>query len=481
MELTDFNADELSTHLRSGQVSAREVMAAYLDRIHARNPKHNAIVNLADDDDLLAQASAKDTELVRARISGEVLPWMHGMPQAIKDLVDASGFPTTLGSPLLANAVAKSDSLMVQRMKAAGCIVIGKTNAPEFGLGSHTFNEVFGITPNAYDLTKSAGGSSGGAAVALATRMLPVADGSDYGGSLRNPAAWNNVFGFRPSQGRVPSWPANEVWLSQMSTEGPMGRSVVDVANLLQIQAGYDPRAALSLQSDEQFNVGIDHYPARLRIGWLGDLDGYLPMEPGIVELCEQGLQRFETYGYSIEPTGLGFAPEKVWDAWCVWRGWLVGPRVRPFMLDPVSRAQVKPEAQWEYEQGLALSASDIMQASVRRTAFYQHLVSMFDRFDVLALPTAQVWPFGASLRWPASITTSTGTTAMNTYHRWMEVAIYATFAGLPAVSVPVGFNEAGLPMGVQLIGKPRGDKALLQIAHAYEQTIGDILARRPA
>jgi amidase len=481
MGLTDLSADELSTQLRSGQVSAREVMGAYLERISALNPKHNAIVNLADGDELLALASTKDDEFTRARTSGEAVGWMHGMPQAIKDLTDAAGFPTTLGSPLLANAVAKNDSLMVQRMKAAGCIVMGKTNAPEFGLGSHTFNEVFGVTPNAYDQTKSAGGSSGGAAVALATRMLPVADGSDYGGSLRNPAAWNNIFGFRPSQGLVPLWPTNEVWLSQMSTEGPMGRSVLDMANLLQIQAGYDARAPLSQQSTAQFTVDLDRAPTNLRIGWLGDLDGYLPMEPGIVDVCERGLRRFETYGYSIEPTALGFTPDKVWDAWCTWRGWLVGPRVRPFMNDPATRAQVKPEAQWEYEQGLALSAGDIMQASVRRTAFYQHLVTMFDRFDVLAIPTAQVWPFDAALRWPSTITTATGVTTIDTYHRWMEVAIYATFAGLPAVSVPVGFNEQGLAMGVQLIGKPRGDKALLQIAHAYEQTIGDLLAVRPA
>src|SRR5947208_9191728 len=250
-------------------------MQATVARIETVNPRHNAIVSLRDGDALLREADERDAQLKRSGPIG----WMHGLPQAIKDMAQTAGIRTTSGSRLLREFVPTRDDLMVQRMKAAGCIVIGKTNTPEFGLGSHTFNEVFGVTRNAYDASKSAGGSSGGAAVALATRMLAVADGSDFMGSLRNPAGWNNVFGFRPSQGRVPRWPAQDVWVTQLSTDGPMGRTVRDVARLLEVQAGYDPRAPLSIAgASPRFADGLDGFDAKgTRIAWLGDLDGHLP------------------------------------------------------------------------------------------------------------------------------------------------------------------------------------------------------------
>src|SRR5437762_435065 len=278
MNLTDLSADALSRAIRTREVSCREVMQATLARIDAVNPAHNAIVSRVDDEVLLRQGDERDAQLAAALArsgTGEV-GWMHGMPQAIKDMAATSGIRTTLGSPLLRDAVPTQDNLMVQRMKAAGCIVIGKTNTPEFGLGSHTFNTMFGTTLNAYDRTKSAGGSSGGAAVALAMHMLPVADGGDFMGSLRNPAAWNNVFGFRPSQGRVPMWPAADAWVTQLSTEGPMGRTVRDVARLLEVQAGYDPRAPLSIAGGSpRFAggfVGFDVIGSRFV--WLGCLGG---------------------------------------------------------------------------------------------------------------------------------------------------------------------------------------------------------------
>ena len=241
--ITDLDALSLSHAIHARQVSCVEVMRAYLARIHRLNPRFTAIVNLAADDLLLAQAAERDAELDRGASRG----WMHGMPQAIKDASSAIGFPTTFGSPLLKDSVARVDSIMVERMKAAGCIVIGKTNMPEFGLGSHTYNNLFGTTGNAWDPSVSAGGSSGGAAVCLAQRMLPVADGSDFMGSLRNPAGWNNVFGMRPSQGRVPYWPTSDVWVRQLATAGPMARTVRDLAQLLSTQAGYDPRTPLSI------------------------------------------------------------------------------------------------------------------------------------------------------------------------------------------------------------------------------------------
>lgn len=473
MDIIELSATALSEAIRARRVSCREVMQAYLARIARMNPVHNALVSLRDGDDLLREADARDAELAR----GQVVGWMHGLPQAIKDIAPTAGLRSTSGSPLLADFVPREDGLMVQRMKAAGCIVIGKSNTPEFGLGSHTFNEVFGVTRNAFDAGKSAGGSSGGAAVALATRMLPVADGSDFMGSLRNPAGWNNVFGLRPSQGRVPLWPATDVWVTQLGTEGPMGRTVEDVARLLDVQAGPDPRVPLSLAAHTPFAAalgGVDG--ARATVGWLGDLGGHLPMEAGVLEVCEQALSRFAGIGCAVEPTALGYPAEEVWQAWLVWRRWLVAGRIAPFLANPSNRARIKPEALWEHDQAAGLTGAQALHASAQRSAFYQRLLTLFERFDVLALPSAQVWPFDAALRWPTHVAGR----EMDTYHRWMEVVIYATFAGLPCISVPAGFSAAGLPMGLQLIGRPQGEAALLRLAQAYEAAAQDVLRVRP-
>ena len=474
MDITDLPAHQLSLAIRERRISCRELMQATLARIEAVNPVHNAIVSLRDGDALLREADERDAELRRGAAP---VGWMHGMPQAIKDMAQTAGIRTTLGSPLLRDFVPTEDGLMVQRMKAAGCIVIGKTNTPEFGLGSHTFNEVFGVTRNAYDRSKSAGGSSGGAAVALATRMLAVADGSDFMGSLRNPAAWNNVFGMRPSRGRVPTWPAQDVWVSQLGTEGPMGRTVLDVALLLEVQCGYDARAPLSLESGERFAASLQELDGdKVRVGWLADLSGHLAVEPGILECCEQGLRRLQACGCAVEPVRADFAPEEVWQAWLIWRRWLVAARIAPHLANPQNRAHVKPEALWEYDQAAHLTGAEVYRASVQRSTFHRRLLTLFERCDFLALPTAQVWPFDASQRWPTSIAGR----EMDTYHRWMEVTIYATFAGLPCISVPVGFGTTGLPMGMQLIGAPRGDLAVLKLAYAYEQAAQDVLRVGP-
>jgi amidase len=472
---TELDADALSRAIHAREISCREVMRAYLARIHRLNPHFNAIVSLAADDLLLAQADERDRELAAGRSRG----WLHGIPQAIKDAAHAAGFPTTFGCTLLKESVAEHDGLMAARMKAAGCIVVGKTNVPEFGLGSHTFNGVFGATRNAWDATVSAGGSSGGAAVALAQRLLPVADGSDFMGSLRNPAAWNNVFGMRPSQGRVPPWPVADVWVSQLSTEGPMARTVRDLARLLAIQAGYDPRAPLSIAEGPQTFLD-DRAPAALRgvrIGWLGDLGGYLAMEEGLLPVCEQALRRFADAGAAVEPIAPGFDAAAIWNAWLAWRRALVGLRVAPFLAQPGAREAIKPEAQWEHDQALGAGIMDFMRASQVRTAFHAHLAGLLERFDALALPVTQVWPFPVGERWPKTVAGR----AMDTYHRWMEVTIYATFAGLPAISLPAGFHPDGRwPAGLQLVGRPQGDAALLGIAAAYEALVPDLLARRP-
>ncbi len=476
MVITELSATELSQAIHARRVACREVMQAYGDRIEAVNPRFNALVSLQDRDALLAQADTADREMQR----GESRGWMHGFPIALKDLVDVAGIPTTCGSPLLTHNIPVQDALLTQRLKAAGGIVIGKTNTPEWGLGSHTFNPVFGATGNAFNPSFSAGGSSGGAAVALAQRLLPVADGSDFMGSLRNPAAWNHVFGLRPSPGRVPAYPANDVWVSQLGTDGPMARTVRDLAHGLAVMAGFDARSPLSLASWPKGCAAALQPKARgLRIGWLGNLDGYLPMEAGILQACEQGLKRLEALGCSVEPVALGYAPEAVWQTWLAWRRVLTASRIAPMVAK--GREMVKPEALWEYDQAAGMTATDFLQASVERTAFYQHMLGLLSRFDVLVLPSCQVWPFDIQMRWPEHIDTPNGRVAMDTYHRWMEVVLYASLCGLPALNVPVGFNGQGLPMGMQLMGQPQGELALLSLGLSYEEAVGDWLAVRPA
>ena len=474
--ITDWDASELSEQIHARKVSCAEVMQAYLARWAELNPRYKAIVNLAQADTLLAQAHACDAELARGHSRG----WLHGIPQAIKDTGNALGFPCTLGSRLLAGNMPASDSIMAARMKAAGCIVVGKTNMPELGLGSHTFNELFGATPNAWDSAVSAGGSSGGAAVALAQRLLPVADGSDFMGSLRNPAGWNHVFGMRPSQGRVPYGPGADVWVDQLGTEGPMARSVRDLARLLATQSGHDPRQPLSLEGTLDVST-LAYTPDSLRglrVGWLGDLGGHLAMEDGILDVCEDALRAMQNAGAQVQPMALGLDPAMLWECWLVWRRALIGPKVAALLALAKDGLQPKTEAMWEYENSLKLSYMDFMRASQQRTQLHKHLLGLFEQVDVLALPTAQVWPFPIEQRWPQRI----GERAMDTYHRWMECTIYATLAGLPAISLPAGFHaERPWPMGIQLIGPPRGDLALLQVAASYEAVRGDWLAKRPA
>jgi amidase len=336
---------------------------------------------------------------------------------------------------------------------------------------------VFGAAGNAYDPARTAGGSSGGAAVALALRLQAVADGSDMMGSLRNPAGYNNVFGFRPSQGLVPYGPRGDQWVNQLATEGPMGRTVVDLVHLLSIQAGRDDRVPLSLPGrwpTEPFDAPMDL--RQIRIGWLGDLRGHLAVAPGILGTCESALARLAIDGSHVEAIAPNFDPARAWRTWLTLRSWLAAGSIKQALVDPTGRQRLKPEAQWEVEQGEALSGADVLAASTDRTALYHQLLDLFERFDVLALPSAQVWPFALSTHWPTEINGR----RMDTYHRWMEVTIYATLGGLPAISAPAGFNADGLPMGLQLIGRPQSDLALLRLVREYERRAGDVLGVRP-
>lgn len=462
-EIVALDALPLSAAIRRRELSCREVMQAYLAQIERFNPRVNAIVSLQAESRLLTQADERDRQLAR----GEWLGWMHGMPQAIKDLAATSGIPTTLGSPLFAGQVPEHDAIVVERVKSSGAIVIGKTNVPEFGLGSQTYNPLFGTTRNAYDPARIAGGSSGGAAVALALRMLPVADGSDMMGSLRNPAAFNNVIGFRPSQGRVPFDDSADLFFDQLGYEGPMGRSVRDTALLLSVQAGADRRAPLSIaEPGARFAAPLERDFEGTRLGWLGDLDGYLPMQDGILQMCQRALGDFRSLGCEIEEANLGFAPERLWECWRTLRHWLVAGSLGGVHADPAKRALLKPEALWEVENGLRLGADAVFRASVIRSDWYRAIGRLFERYDYLLLPSAQVFPFAKETPWPRSIEG----VAMDTYHRWMEVVVPGSLSGCPVANVQAGFNAEGLPMGLQIIGPHQADFAVLQLAHAYER-----------
>jgi amidase len=306
-------------------------------------------------------------------------------------------------------------------------------------------------------------------------RMLPVADGSDHGGSLRNPAAFNNVMALRTSYGRVPI-KSDEVFLPAMGVAGPMARTAADLAALLSVQSGYDPRVPLSIREDPaRFTRNLERDFRGVRVGWLADFDGYLPTEPGILDLCADGLKALERVGCVIEPAKPDFSPETVWNAWRTLRGWQAGSSLVELYNDPRKRALLKPEAQWEVEQGLKVTAFDVTKASTVRTAWYHAVRRLFEAYDFLVLPSTQVFPFPVEWRWPKEIAGRT----MDTYHRWMEVVIPVTMSGCPALALPVGFNTAGLPTGMQVVAPNHGEHALLQLARAYEQE-APWLARRP-
>ena len=463
--LCALSAVELAALLKRRAASAREVAAAFLDRIELLNPEYNAIVSLRPRADILAEADAADRVPQEVREAKPLL----GLPIAIKDLALTKGLRTTFGSPIFADFVPDTDDLHVARIRAAGAIIIGKTNTPEFGLGSQTYNPVFGATRNALDPALTAGGSSGGAAVALALRMLPIADGSDFGGSLRNPAAYNNVYGFRPSQGRVPAYPADDAYISQLATDGPMGRSVADLALLLSVQAGHDPRAPLSLEgTGEGFRAPLSAPAKGQRIAWLGDWGGTLPMEPGVLELCEAGLKRLAAIGCAVEPLTPAFDAETLWQAFVTLRHYSVGGKLKVHYDNPALRPLLKPETVWEVERSLPVTVHDLRAAAMVRTRWFAAVLELLERFDFLALPSAQVFAFPIGQHWPQSI----NGVAMDSYHRWMQVVTAGTMSGCPVISVPVGLDPAGRAMGLQLIGRPRADAEVLRLAAAYEAAV---------
>ncbi|MFZ3581939.1 amidase [Loktanella sp. DJP18] len=455
-EYLDRPAHVISDALASGDLTATALMQATLDRIAARNPGLNAIVSLRDADALMADAAAADASPRRG--------WLHGMPLAVKDLANVAGLPTTMGSPALRDNVAKTSDIMVRRLQDAGAIVIGKTNTPEFGLGSHTFNPVFGATQNAIMAGRTAGGSSGGAAVALAAGMVAVADGSDMMGSLRNPAGWNGVYGMRPTWGRVPSEPLGEMMLHPLSTNGPMARHPRDLALLLDTMAGPDPRQPFGLDHVATA-PGIDADLTDRRIGWLGDWGGAYAMDDGVLAHSAAQVARFADLGCVVEDAPAPFSAAALWESWTTLRSFAVAASLGPLYDQPAMRGALKDTAIWEIERGRALTGGQVQRASLIRSDWFRAAARLFDRYDALVLPTAQCWPFPIAWAWPREIAGH----AMDSYHRWMEVVVPASLIGLPAAAVPLPLSH-GRPMGLQLMGRSRDDVGVLQLAAGWHR-----------
>jgi amidase len=459
-------ATDLVRLIRTRKLSAREVMAAHLERIALANPKLNAIVAKLDDKACLALADAAD----KRTLSGEPLPPLHGLPTAFKDLQPAVGFPWTRGSPIYKDAMPTADSLFVERLRKAGVLPIGKTNTPEFGMGSHTFNKVYGTTLNPYDTTKTAGGSSGGAAVSLATGMLPIADGSDHGGSLRNPGNFNNIVGFRPSVGFTPNYPTSFPWLG-FSVAGPLARNVQDVALLMSVMSGPDARDAGLLPIDpKQFVRPLGRDFRGVRVAWSPDLGG-LPMEPRVRAVLESQRKTFEDMGCIVENA----APD-LRDAEHIFitlRSFRSAANYGPLLKE--HRDLLKKDAIEEIEYGQSLSSAEVATAMMQHAQLLDRMRQHDEKYAFTLCAVNQLAPFDAKLDWPHEV----AGVPMEHYIAWQKTCYWISATWRPAMSVPAGFTPEGLPVGIQIVGSWRDDFGVLQLGHAFEQAtkIGE---RRP-
>ena len=450
---------EIAGLIRAKKLSAREALAEHLKQIEDVNPKVNAIVTLVPD--LAAEAAAKADEMQARK---EKLGPLHGLPVAHKDLMETRGIRTTFGSLLYKDYIPAEDDLVVERIRRAGAITVGKTNTPEFGAGSQTFNKVFGATRNPYDLTKTCGGSSGGAAVALACGLVPVATGSDTGGSLRNPAAFCNVVGFRPSPGRVPNPKAAFAWWV-LSTSGCLGRSVADLAFVLSTIAGPDPRAPLSIDEPGELlarPLGRDF--KGVRIAWFKDLGG-VPFDTRVNSVVDRHRSTFESLGCVVEQAEPDFAPAEI--AFRVLRAWnsanTYGARLHEHpdaFKDTLKR---------EIEEGLRLTGADLAAAETAHGKFWRRFQEFLTQYEYFVLPTTQLPPFDVNMPYPTEI----AGVKFDNYIDWMKSCWYISAAGNPAASVPGGFTQEGLPVGIQIVGRNKEDFSVLQMAHAFEQATG--------
>ncbi|MEM7344034.1 MAG: amidase [Chloroflexota bacterium] len=455
-ELCFLSATELVGRIRAKDLSATEVMQAHIDQVERINPQVNAIVTFLPEQ-ALTLAKAADEALSKGEATGP----LHGLPMAHKDLADTKGIRTTYGSPIFKDHVPEQDSLLIERLKKSGALTFGKTNTPEFGAGSQTFNAVFGATRNPYDLSKTCGGSSGGAAVALACGLAPLADGSDMGGSLRNPASFCNVVGLRPSPGRVPHWPALAGWFT-LAVEGPMARTVADVALMLSAIAGPDLRSPIALpEPGHHFLQPLDRDFKGVKIAWSQDL-GELPVDSRVTHVIDSQRSTFEALGCIIADEEPDFAGAD--ESFKAWRAWAFEMGLGPLLKE--KRDQLKESVIWNAEAGASLTGPQLAQAEVKRTALYHRLREFMETYEFLILPVSQVPPFDVTQEYVTEI----NGVALETYIDWMKSCYYISATGLPAISVPCGFTPEGLPVGVQIVGRHQDDLGVLQLAHAFEQ-----------
>ncbi|WP_431893330.1 amidase [Nonomuraea sp. bgisy101] len=446
-ELHYLTATEMARLLRAREVSAVELLEAHLARVEQVNPAVNAIVTLVAER-ALDEAKAADA-------AGPKGP-LHGVPVAHKDLADTANIRTTYGSPLFADHVPAKDDLLVERLRKAGAITVGKTNTPEFGTGSHTVNEVFGATRNPYDLSRSAGGSSGGAAAALATGMVPLADGSDMGGSLRNPASFCNVVGLRPTPGRVPDISDTAAWYT-LAVSGPMARSVEDLELMLSVMSGFDPRSPYSIK--EPFAPDPETSVKGLRVAFSPDLGG-LPVDPETAAVTASAVTVFERLGARVEQVDLDLSDAD--DAFRIYRAWY-------YALSFGDLQGLGANTAWNVEQGRKVTGADLARAEKLRSGLYQRMAAFFDTYDVLIAPVSQVPPFPVERPYVDEI----NGVKLPDYLSWMRSAYWISVLHAPAASVPAGFTSAGLPVGVQIVGRPFADARVLRVARAFEQATG--------
>jgi amidase len=458
-------AVELARMIREREVSALEVMQAHLEQIAQTNPRVNAIVTLLPER-ALDSAREMDARLARGDASGPLC----GLPVAHKDLVVTKGIRTTFGSPIFSDFMPDQDALIVERLRNSGALTIGKTNTPEFAAGSQTFNAVFGATRNPHALDKTCGGSSGGAAAALASGMIPIADGSDFGGSLRNPASFCNVAGFRPSAGRVPAWPSLSAWFS-MAVLGPMGRTVADIALQMSAIAGPDPRSPISIEEPATlFSRPLERDVKGLRIAWSRDLGG-LPVDAEVTRVLEAHRIVFENLGCTVVEADPDLQDAD--EVFQILRAWNF--ELKYGELLKTKREQMKDTVVWNIEKGTKLSGPQVASAERKRTQLFHRMRDFMDNYDFLVAPVVQVLPFDVKQPYVTEINGE----QMATYIDWMKSCFRISVTGQPALSVPCGFSRDGLPVGLQIVGRYRDDFGVLQLGHAFEQETG-YWTRRP-
>jgi amidase len=450
------NAVDLVKLMQSRKISAREVMQAHLKQIARVNPKVNAIITMVPEDQLMKEALAADESIAAGKSAGP----LHGLPFVVKDLAETKGLRTAYGSPVWKDNVPQQDSLFVERQRKAGVIILGKSNVPELGMGSQTFNTLFGPSFNPYDTTKTCGGSTGGGAVALACGMAPLIDGTDMAGSLRNPGSFNNVVGLRPSPGRVPTVTGKLAWLG-LSVAGPMARTVTDCALLLSVQAGPDSRCPISImESPTQFAKPLDRSMKGVKVAFIKDFG--LPWEEEVKSNFVSQRKVFESLGCVVEEAEPDFADAN--DCFLGIRHWQYEGQYGD-VLD-ANPDKMNDYVKWHVAEGRKLTGPALSRLEARRSALFRRMQVFLEKYEFLVMPVSQVLPFDVHKPFPTEI----AGVKMQNYLDWMRSAYYLTTVGNPAISVPAGFSNEGLPIGLQIVGRHNADLSVLQMGFAFEQ-----------